>query len=435
VTLSGRLPGLLIVVAIMATSHRLGAENVPTPEVAAGATALALDQALDEALRANAQLQAMRAKWSAMKERPAQARALASPMLKYGGMDMVDGGDFPNTNEKRFMVEQSFPWSGKRDLRGKIAEQDAAVMQHEVDNMAREVVMMVRENYYDLYAVQRVLTITAAEEEVLKRMAQIATTKYATGAVSQQDVLKAQSELTMLQQHLLDLQAQEATLTAKLNTLLNRPVDAPLGRTVTPPAAPAPVNRDQLFAAAATNRPEIQGATAQIERSRLERELMAKEFYSDYALGVEYRSLREGEDMVMFTVGVELPVWRGKYGAGVREAAQMIAANTAAKEATLREVSREVQDARFKLDTARRTLDLYQKTLVPQAQLRFSASEAGYRTGRVDFMDLLESERFFLNARVMAAMAEGNLGMQAARLERAIGADWEPAAGHGGEPK
>jgi hypothetical protein len=39
----------------------------------------------------------------------------------------------------------------------------------------------------------------------------------------------------------------------------------------------------------------------------------------------------------------------------------------------------------------------------------------------VDFMDLLESERFLLGAKMMAAMAEGAVGMQAARLERAAG--------------
>ena len=279
-----------------------------------------------------------------------------------------------------------------------------------------------------MYAVQHVLTITAAEAEVLKRMAQIAETKYATGEVSQQDVLKAQAEITMLQQRLLDMHAQEVTLKAKLNTLLNCRADAPLGRAVTAPEAQVPVDREQLFAAATNSRSEIQGATAQIERSRLERELMAKEFYSDYTLGVEYRNFHEGEDMVMFTVGVELPIWRGKYGAGVREADQMIASSTAAREAAVQQASFDVQDAQFKLATARQTVDLYRQTLIPQAQLRFEASAAGYRAGKVDFMDLLESERFLLNARVMAAMAEGTMGMEFARLERAVGRDLKTGA-------
>ena len=38
-------------------------------------------------------------------------------------------------------------------------------------------------------------------------------------------------------------------------------------------------------------------------------------------------------------------------------------------------------------------------------------------------MDFLESQRFLLGIRVMAAMAEGDVGMQFARLERAVGAE------------
>jgi cobalt-zinc-cadmium efflux system outer membrane protein len=99
----------------------------------------------------------------------------------------------------------------------------------------------------------------------------------------------------------------------------------------------------------------------------------------------------------------------------------MRASSQAAREAAERQSALDVQEASISLQTARRTLELYRTELIPQAEARFSASEAGYRTGRVDFMDLLESERFLLGAKIMAAMAEGTLGMQAARLERAVG--------------
>ena len=63
---------------------------------------------------------------------------------------------------------------------------------------------------------------------------------------------------------------------------------------------------------------------AQLERSQYKRRLMAKEFFPDYRLGVEYRTFRSSEDMVMFTVGFDLPIWLSKNRAGVREAEKMI---------------------------------------------------------------------------------------------------------------
>jgi outer membrane protein TolC len=137
--------------------------------------------------------------------------------------------------------------------------------------------------------------------------------------------------------------------------------------------------------------------------------------------------------MVMFTIGIDLPIWQTKYRAGVREAEKMIESSQAGLEVVGKQISFDVQDAGFKLLTAQRTFDLYKLSLIPQAEARFSASEAGYRSGKTDFLDLLESERFLLNARVLAATAEGNVGMEAARLERAIGMDLKRALKPEGE--
>jgi cobalt-zinc-cadmium efflux system outer membrane protein len=380
-----------------------------------------LSSAVEQAVKDNPQLASLRGKLEAMLERTVQARALPNPMLTYGGMDMANGGKWPDTNEKRIMVQQEFPWFGKRGLREGIARKDAEAMRYELEAMTRDVVMMVKENFYDLYAVQRVIMVTREEEAVLGRMVKIAETRYASSSGSQADMIKAQTEITMLKQRELELQAQENTVKAKLNTLINRRADAHLGPLESPPPIGVPVEVARLFAAATRIRPEVLEAQAKIERYGLEKKLMEKEYLPDYKLGLEYRDIQSEDNMLMFTVSVELPIWQSKYRAGVREAERMQASSQSAREAAERLSAMEVQDAHFKLLTAQRTLDLYRNELIPQAEARFKASEAGYRAGKVDFLDLLESERFLLNTKVMTVMSEGAAGMQAARLERAVG--------------
>ncbi len=424
--------------AILAAVVLLGFTSVATADEKEIVSSLTLEQLVGDAMRENPQLKSMRAKWEAMKQRPAQERTLPNPMLTYSGMDMIDGGTWPDTQEKRIMVQQEFPWFGKLGLKGKVAEKDAESMQREYEAMQREVIMMVKGSYFDLYATQRALSITRAEEDVLKQMQKIAEAKYGVGEITQQDVLKAQAEISMLKARILELEQQQTVLKAKLNQLLNRRADSPLGLAVTEPQREFEFQADQLFGLAEKNRPEIKQARAQIERSQRERDLMKKEFFPDYRLGVEYRNVgvdwsdfSRSDNMVMFTIGIDLPIWQTKYRAGVREANKMIESTKAALEAAETQTSYDVQDASFKLLTARRSLDLYKSALVPQAEARFNASEAGYRTGKVDFLDLLESERFLLNARVMAVMAEGNVGMQLARLERAVGTDLKPSIDSG----
>jgi len=399
------------------------------------AAPLVLDSLVADVLRDNPQLRSARAGWEAMMQRPSVEHALPNPMFTYSGMDMTSGGSWPNTEEKRFMVEQEFPWFGKRGLRGQVATKEAETTQRDYDAMRRDVIQMVKESYFDLYGVQLSITITRSDVGVLERMETVATTKYSTGEATQQDALKAQAEITMLRQKLYELDQQETVLKAKINQMLNRRADSPLGLAVTAPADAFDLDLEELFATARENRPEIKRAQAEIERNQAERDLMKKESFPDYRLGVEYRNFRTGEDMMMFSLGFDLPIWRGKYKAGVLQAEKMIEASEAAKAATEQQAAFDVREAQFTLLTAQRTLDLYKNALIPQAQARFDASETGYRTGKVDFLDLLESERFLLNARVMASMAEGNVGIQAARLERALGTDLKPAASGVGENK
>jgi outer membrane protein TolC len=398
------------------------AVNAETPPAAA--PDFTLEEAVSLAVRDNANLQRMRSQWEAMQERPAQAGALNNPMFYYGGMDMASGGTWPNTDEKYYMVQQDLPWFGKRGLRKGIAIQDAEIMRLEWVAMTRDVVMQVKESYFDLVAVREVISILREEDAVMQRIATVAETQYATGERTQVDVLTAQTERTLLKQRLLDFQAQENTLQTKLNTLLNRKADRPFG-VRPPPLSEIGLNGtvETLLALAATNRPEVLATQAQVERYELERKLMARESVPDYKLGVEYRDMGADDDMVMFSIGVDLPIWRAKTRAGVREAEKMRESSQAAHANAEQISALEVQDASFKLQTARRTLDLYRTELIPQAKARFNASEGGYRAGKVEFMDLLESERALLEAKMMAAMAEATVGMQAARLERAVGID------------
>ena len=396
---------------------------------------LTLAAAVETALRENPELRSLRDKAGAMEERPAQERALPNPMFQYGGMDRSEGGEWPNTGEKRFMLLQEFPGPGKRDLRERVAAKDAEAMQREVEAMEREVGMKVKESYHDLRAVRRALAIARDERDVLRRMEQVAQAMYAAGSRAQKDVLAAQSESTMLAQKILESEAEENTLKSRLNTLMNLRADAPLGEASTAPADEVRGGADAWLALAERTRPELKGARAQVERYEIERRLMGKEKQPDYRFGVEYRSFARDDDMVMLIAGVDLPIRRAKYQAAEREAGKMAESRRSALEAAQRQVADDVWDAQFRLGTARRSLALYRTQLIPQAEARFQASEAGYRAGKTDFLELLESERFLLNVRVMEAMAEGNLGAQLARLERAVGTDLEAgAAADGGKP-
>jgi len=67
-------------------------------------------------------------------------------------------------------------------------------MQRELESMTREVVMTVKEDYFDLYAFRQ-CSRSRGRRGCLQRMARPAEAMYSTGERTQQDVLKAKAEI------------------------------------------------------------------------------------------------------------------------------------------------------------------------------------------------------------------------------------------------
>ncbi len=380
-----------------------------------------MQDAVAVAVRDNPDLARLRAHWKAQQEQPVQARRLENPMFVYSAMDQASGGTWPDTEEKYYMLEQALPGFGKRGLRVGVARQEADLIRYELDEAIHDLVRRVQETYIERVAVHQVLALLQEEADLLRRIETVAETQYASGVRSQVDVLAAQTERTRLKQKQLDFEAQDSTLEAQLNLLLDRRVNAAWAVTAVTAQPDFGEEAGPLLEQAGANRPEVHRAQALIQRDELAHKLVKRESTPDYRVGVEYRDMGAGEDMAMVSFGIDLPIWRGTERAGIRAATKNLESARAALEHTEQQVAFDVQAAHIQWRMARRTLELIRTELVPQAEARFNASEAGYQTGQLDFSDLLDSERILLDAQIQAVLTEAAVGRQAARLEQAVG--------------
>lgn len=366
----------------------------------------------------------------AAREVPSQVRALPDPMLSLGV--------FTSSPETRvgpqqggLMFSQKLPFFGKRSLKGDIAEREADVWGRTYDEKVLDLVRDVKKAYYDYYRVYRIFDITQKEKTVIRQMQNVAQVKYASGTVNQQDVLKAQLALSKLDDRLTRLRREMVTVTAQLNRLLNRSPDASLA----PPRVGLQeidlARPDELYDVALSRRPELAAADLGIEQAEKRYDLAKREYFPDLTLSVNYVMVDErpapllednGKDVLMFSASINVPIWLQKRRASVRESEARIAMAKHRREGLETKIKSEIRDAHSRTESAGELVRLYERVIIPQAEHTFRASEAGYQTGRVDFLNYLDSQRTLLSLRQAYFALVADLGKQHADLERTLGA-------------
>ena len=178
-----------------------------------------------EALRVHPAIQASARMVDAKRARIAQARALPDPQLSIGYMGDpapfdVQVGD--PSSYRTIGVMQEIPYPGKLALRGRIAEKEAEAETWSVETVRRRILAEVRMTFFEMASVDKALEITARNKDLLEKFARIAEERYKVGQGLQQDVLRAQVEVSRILQRLTVLRQRRGALEAQMNSLLFR---------------------------------------------------------------------------------------------------------------------------------------------------------------------------------------------------------------------
>lgn len=385
---------------------------------------------LAEAARNNADLQAARRELQAARHRVQPAAALDDPMLEAGVLNFpVQSRSFnrEDMTMKMIGVSQRLPYPGKRALRRGVAEKEAEAAEQTVLELANRVRRDVRVAYYDLALVDESQRLAQKNLQVLEQLSSIAESRYAVGQGSQADVLKAQTQRARMQEELLKLGRERPMLEAELNRALGRTGAAP---TLTPAALglrELALDLDELRATARTSRPQLLAQQTTIERNRKALEVARKDYYPDFDVRLSYGQrdnfeAMKREDMISFTVAINLPIWRAaKREPRVAEAEAMREQASTMYQARLNETDAMLRQQMASAEQALKAARLYESAILPQARLAADASLAAYRVGRVDFFSLLDSQMTVFNAETGYAASLASRSKALAEIEMLTG--------------
>lgn len=392
---------------------------------------LTLKEATDEALAVNPDLVALRKQVEAMRFRPAQERFLAPPTAEAQVWQWPFNTLNPlNTNMYMFMVSQELPGRGKRALREAVAGKDVTLAEMDVTVRARQVVDSVKMAYADLFVSRKAVDIYLSSVDLLRQFADISQVKYATGRISQQDVLKSVVEISRLHDDLITYEQQADLARARLNILLDRAPDAPIGLLVEPYERVLVPAAQDLQRLALEQQPELQSARVQVERAQAELAVVQREYKPDFAVKAGYMLQPNQTDAWLGSLAITWPraPWsRGRLDARVAEAAAAVETAKARQRAMENAVRLAVQEAYVRVKAAEQRAALLRTTILPQSQQTLEVARVAYQTDRVDFLALIDNERTLLDARLDYFRAVSDFEQAFADLEHAVGREIAPA--------
>jgi len=376
----------------------------------------------------NPGLEAAFNRWKAALERVPQVKALPDPRFTYTYyVQEVETRVGPQ--EQGFGIAQVFPWFGKLKLRGDVAGEAAMAARKRYEAAKLKLFFEVKDAYYEYYYLAKSVAVTRENIALVKHLESVVRSRYKTAAGTHPDVIRAQVEMGKLEdryQGLLDLRHP---VVARLNAALNRDAEAELPWPTEVSIEEVNAVDAELLAELAVENPELAALGFEVESSRRAVELAKKDYYPDISLGVSVIDTDRatgspsdnGKDPVMGILSLNVPIWREKYDAGVREAQARYYAARAEKIEKTNSLSSELKLALYGLRDASRKIDLYGKTLLPKARESLKVTESSFRAAAGSFTDLIDAQRVLLEFELAYERALADYGQSLARVEMLVG--------------
>ncbi|MGA2771144.1 MAG: TolC family protein [Bryobacteraceae bacterium] len=363
----------------------------------APAGAQPLPSLVEEALRNNREILAAQKRYEAARQRPSQASSLPDPTVSVGYTS--NGGPWPvagigreATSNAGLTVSQEMPFPGKRKLRGEIAAKEADAEFEQYLAVRLNVVSRLKQAYHELHHATVGIAFVKRYQDVLRNILRISEARYAVGRAAQQDVFKAQTQFSIFETQLLRYEQERDSKEIEIGALLNRPAT---GRIEVPEdMAPGEltVTLDEMLAHARTQAPALTREQKVVERSELAANLARKSYYPDYTVSGGYFNQGGLPPMWQFRVDFKLPAWFGtKQRAEVNERVFTASQARHDYEAADVGIQASIREQYTLAATARKLVNLYQKSVIPEAQLALESSLAGYQTGALDFLSVFSN--------------------------------------------
>ena len=293
-------------------------------------------------------------------------------------------------------------WPGKLETAGRRALENARAAGHRFEAARLDLRAKVVIAWFEYAFLAESIRLRGEDLSLLESIVDATEVRVRAGSAPQQDLLEARTQRDLAGNRLETLRSKVPGRRAGLNALLNREslADLDLPRELPPPRAFGELDEEVLARLAARN-PELEALAREVRGRKEAVALKRQQYIPDLGLG----GSGDAGGIVRSIMGMlTAPVLRyPAIEASIAQAKAELEMTRALRRQAGHDLGARAVLLLHDLRSADRQATLYETALLPQADLVVEAALAAYAAGRAPSIDLLDSRRMRLEARLMLA--------------------------------
>jgi outer membrane protein TolC len=394
------------------------------------AEGLTLQQAEQLALQNDPQSKRFDSMAKAMDERSVSSQQLPDPKLVFGLMNYPTD-TFSRTQEPMTQIQlgfrQAFPRGDTLRYRSEKDRIKADSFRELQNNRARMTIKSVRQAWLDLYYWQKAEQVVLKNRKLFQQMLEVAQYQYGAGKRNQQDVIRAQLELSRIEDRITRIR----TMRDKARAELVRWVGAAVSTDRLEGGLIYQANLPELgvLEERLKQHPSLKVKMAKVDEMRKGVALAREAYKPGWALGVTY-GIRDGNnangseraDFVSAMVTLDVPLFKkNRQDRRLKASQYQLSAAQHERDNQYLELSRMLQRDYAQWQRLMERARHYQKVLLPQAKQNAEVSLRAYQNDRTDFSTLMRARITQLNLVLDAIRLEVDLSRTIASLRYLAG--------------
>jgi outer membrane protein, heavy metal efflux system len=382
--------------------HRLGVILVLGTSLCLGEV-LTVREAIEVAEARHPDIKSLEQQVQSLEAKSWQAVAPAEPTLQVLYNDL-DTPFIPHTSASTvYQLQQTIGFPGRAWLNRAAISDQAKAVNAQLQSMRLNVSTTVKTAYYNLALARKNLELNYDQKLSFEKILTVAKRRYEAGAITQVDLMIAQSALYQNQNDLIDLQATEKSNRAQLNLLLGKDGDSPLEIDPLKVTLYPSLDREASLKKMLDGRPEIRAVQHQYNASDKAYKLAWMSLLPDFQIvggttyynqptATPYNGASNITHTYMMGIQIMLPIWGFFNEREAITAASHDRANADAQVSSLYLQSKTAMESSLQtLEASRKKLENYQQHLLPLAEQTLNLALVNYSSGKIDFQAVTDA--------------------------------------------